>query len=44
MVTRGGESIRAHAVDLDESFRLVVKLPDGTRHALSYGEAALTCP
>ena len=39
MVTRGGESIRAHAVDLDESFRLVVKLPDGTRHALSYGEA-----
>ena len=44
MVTRGGESIRAHAVDLDESFRLVVKLPDGTRHALSYGEAALTRP
>lgn len=44
MVTRGGESIRAHAVDLDESFHLVVKLPDGTRHALSYGEAALTCP
>lgn len=40
-VTRGSERTFARAVDLDEDFRLVVELPDGTRQALSYGEAAL---
>lgn len=41
VVTVDGRCLRARAVALDERFRLVVELPDGTRRALSYGEATM---
>lgn len=36
-----GRRVRALAVGIDERFRLVIELPDGTRRALSYGEATM---
>ena len=31
----------ARALDIDDDFRLVVELPDGTREALSAGEVSV---
>lgn len=38
-----GVRVRAKALDIDDSFRLVIELPDGHVRALSYGEATMDC-
>ena len=39
--TRGGETVRAKAISIDERCALIVEKPDGTREALSAGEVSV---